>query len=64
MHHTISLLLISQLLGCAPGITTITVEVEDTTEVTGGGVLSELIGSLGFDAFAQMNIVSSQELAD
>lgn len=64
MHHYTSALIISQLLGCSSGIATITVELEDTTEVAGGGILSELIGSLGFDAFAQMNIVSSQELAD
>ena len=64
MHHNISALVISPLLGCSSGIATITVELEDTTEVVGGGILSELIGAPGFDAFAQMNIVSSQDLAD
>lgn len=50
------------LSGCADGLVTISLDVEDTTVVEGGGILSELIGSLGFDGFAEMNLVASQEL--
>jgi hypothetical protein len=52
------------LLGCSGGLATITVDFEDTTTVEGGGLLTELVGTLGFDGFTQMNIVDAQELAN
>lgn len=50
------------LTGCSGGLATITVDVEDTVTVEGGGLLSELVGQLGFDGLTAMNLVDSQEL--
>jgi len=50
------------MTGCSGGLATITIEVEDTVTVEGGGLLSELVGTLGFDGFTQMNLIDAQEL--
>lgn len=48
--------------GCSGKIATIKLDFQDTTTVQGGGLLSELVGSLGFNGFTEMNLVDAQEL--
>ena len=52
------------LSGCSGKLVTISVDFRDTTTVEGGGLLSELIGSLGFGDFVEMDITDAQELAN
>ena len=53
---------VSGLTGCSGKLATIEVDFRGTTTVEGGGLLSELVGALGFDEFAQMDLTDAQEL--
>ena len=50
------------LSGCGDGIATISIDYEDTATIAGGGIVVDLIGSLGFDGFLDMNVVEAEEL--
>ena len=56
------------LLGLAacqsPTLTTIQIDYNDTVVVEGSGLLGDLITTLGFDGFADMNITDAEELAN
>jgi len=47
---------------CSGELARIDVDFKDRTTVEGGGLLTQLTGTLGFDGFTQMNLIDSQEL--
>ncbi|MEL6345847.1 MAG: hypothetical protein AAFV53_22240 [Myxococcota bacterium] len=50
------------LCGCSGTLTYIEIDFRDAVTVEGGGLLSELVGALGFDGFTSMDLTDAQEL--
>lgn len=51
------------LLGCGK-LLTVELDGTSTTAVDGGNLLQDLVGDLGFDEFARMDITEAEELAN
>lgn len=60
--RALSLSLPLMLVGCGGSLAHIEVDFSDTTTVPGGSVLSELLGGLGFNDFASMDLTEASEL--
>ena len=48
----------------SPTLTTIQIDYTDSVVVEGSGLLGDLVTTLGFDGFADMNITDAEELAN